>query len=193
VSNAFEESIYNNIRLFSGAKTFQYSYATIGNLYNEAGELLSLAEFIDKGKVTFSLYNETWLKTEYEFALAQAEAIKTWNEETAANDYLEYSAVLDSKTSIVCKPLDGIVRHKNDPFWITHSPLNHYNCRCLLIGSDGSGLSSKKEVNKAIKESNVPKEMQYNPALVAQIFDKSHPYFTVPQLYKSDLKKNFGL
>jgi SPP1 gp7 family putative phage head morphogenesis protein len=193
VSNAFEASIYQNIRLFSGAKTFQYSYATLGNLYNESGQLIPLNEFIEVGKTTFNLYNETWLKTEYGFALSQAEAIKTWNEETSVNDYLEYSAVLDSKTSAVCKPLDGIVRHKNDPFWRTHSPLNHYNCRCLLIGSDGHNLSSNKATQTAIKESNVPKEMQYNPALIAEIFSKSHPYFSVPTMYKSDLNKNFGL
>jgi SPP1 gp7 family putative phage head morphogenesis protein len=193
VSSSFEASIYENIRLFSGAKTFQYSYSTLGNLYNEAGKLLSLSEFIEAGKTTFNLYNETWLKTEYEFALSQAEAIKTWNEETSINDYLEYVAVLDSKTSAICKPLDGIVRHKTDSFWVTHSPLNHYQCRCVLMGSDGHNLSSNKATNTAIKDSKVTIEMQYNPALTAKIFDKSHPYFDVPKLYKSDLNKNFGL
>jgi len=191
-SKAFDESIYKNIRLFSGAKTFQYSYATIDILYKD-GKVLPFDVFKENAKQIFNQYNETYLKTEYGFAQTQAEFIQSWNEETEVNDYLEYVAVLDSKTSDICKHLDGIVRKKTDSFWMTHSPLNHYNCRCTLIGADGEKPSTKTTVDKAIKDSNVPKEMQYNAAMIGKLFSPEHPYFTVPKLYKKDLANNFGL
>jgi len=188
----FDQSIYKNIRLFSGAKTFQYSYSTIDLLYVD-GKVVPFDVFKENAKQIFKQYNETYLKTEYGFAQSQAELIQTWNEETEVNDYLEYVAVLDSKTSDICSHLDGIIRKKSDSFWVTHSPLNHYRCRCTLIGADGETPSTKAKVDKAIKDSNVPKDMQYNAALMGKVFSPDHAYFTVPKLYKGDLKKNFGL
>jgi len=191
-SKRFDESVYKNIRLFSGAKTFQYSYSTIDILYKD-GKLLPFDVFKENARQIFKQYNETYLKTEYGFVQTQAELIQTWNEETGVNEYLEYVAVLDSKTSPICKHLDGIIRKKTDPFWMTHAPLNHYNCRCTLIGADGETPSTKKAVEKAIRDSNVPKEMQYNAAMIGKVFSPDHPYFTVPKLYKKDLANNFGL
>jgi SPP1 gp7 family putative phage head morphogenesis protein len=192
VEKDFRKSIYQNIRLFSGAKTFQYTYATVDLIYKE-GKVVPFAEFKEQAMQVHRLYNETYLKTEYEFANTQAEIIQTWNDETSVNDYLEYVAVLDSKTSEICRPLDGIIRHKNDPFWQTHSPLNHYRCRCTLIGADGEKPSTKAQANAAMKASKVSKELQFNPALAKQIFPTDHGYFDVPKMYKTDLKKNFGL
>ena len=62
-----------------------------------------------------------------------------------------------------------------------------------MIGADGETPSTKARVDKAIRDSNVPKDMQYNPALMGKVFSPDHPYFTVPKLYKGDLKNNFGL
>lgn len=188
----FKKSIYENIRLFSGAKTFQYTYATTELIYKN-GKVVPFAEFKQNAMQVSNLYNETYLKVEYDFASTQAEIIQTWLEETEVNDYLEYVAVLDSKTSEICKHLDGIVRHKNDSFWQTHAPLNHYRCRCTLIGAYKEDQTSKSKVNKAIKDSNVSKEMQFNPALAKKVFPPDHAYFNVPKMYKADASKNFGL
>lgn len=46
---------------------------------------------------------------------------------------LEYSAVLDDKTTEICQALDGSVYNADNPVWDTYRPPNHYNCRSILV------------------------------------------------------------
>lgn len=49
-----------------------------------------------------------------------------------ARPYLRFDAVMDSRTSDLCDGLDGTVRPADDPFWHTHSPPLHFQCRSIL-------------------------------------------------------------
>ena len=44
-----------------------------------------------------------------------------------------YDAVLDGRTSELCKHLDGTTLPADDPFWETHTPPLHFNCRSGII------------------------------------------------------------
>lgn len=44
-----------------------------------------------------------------------------------------YSAILDSRTTRVCRALDGTTTPKEDPFWDTFRPPNHWNCRSCVL------------------------------------------------------------
>ena len=46
---------------------------------------------------------------------------------------LEYSAVMDSRTTQICQHLDGHVHSTDSDVWQNNRPPNHYNCRSLLI------------------------------------------------------------
>lgn len=46
---------------------------------------------------------------------------------------MEYSAILDSRTTEICTQLDGHQHGKNSEFWETYAPPNHFQCRSLLI------------------------------------------------------------
>lgn len=46
--------------------------------------------------------------------------------------YLRFDAVGDSRMSEICEALDGKVLPADDPFWRTHSPPLHPNCRSIL-------------------------------------------------------------
>lgn len=46
---------------------------------------------------------------------------------------LEYSAILDSRTTDICKHLDDRVYPVDSPFWNSHRPPNHFNCRSILV------------------------------------------------------------
>jgi uncharacterized protein with gpF-like domain len=46
---------------------------------------------------------------------------------------LEYSAILDSRTTEVCKSLNGRQYKKDDSVWNSITPPNHFNCRSVLI------------------------------------------------------------
>lgn len=46
---------------------------------------------------------------------------------------LEYSSILDGRTTELCTGLDGFQAALNDPVWDGLRPPNHYNCRSLLL------------------------------------------------------------
>lgn len=50
-----------------------------------------------------------------------------------ARPYLRFDAVNDSRVSDVCEALDGTIRPADDPFWTTHTPPLHFNCRSVLV------------------------------------------------------------
>jgi SPP1 gp7 family putative phage head morphogenesis protein len=45
----------------------------------------------------------------------------------------EYSAIIDSRTTVFCRTYDNRIYSKNDPIWETLTPPNHYQCRSVLI------------------------------------------------------------
>ena len=46
---------------------------------------------------------------------------------------LEYTSILDSRTTTICQHLDGKTFEKGSDLWHEYNPPNHYNCRSLLI------------------------------------------------------------
>jgi SPP1 gp7 family putative phage head morphogenesis protein len=46
---------------------------------------------------------------------------------------LEYSAILDSRTTQICQHLDDRIYPANSPVWNKYRPPNHFNCRSILI------------------------------------------------------------
>lgn len=53
-----------------------------------------------------------------------------------ARPYSRFVAVSDSRTSEICADLDGTVLHSDDPFWDTHQPPLHHNCRSTIVTLD---------------------------------------------------------
>lgn len=47
--------------------------------------------------------------------------------------YWRFDAIDDQRTTDICQRLDGTVRPADDPFWKTHSPPTHFNCRSTLV------------------------------------------------------------
>lgn len=46
--------------------------------------------------------------------------------------YWMFDALLDSRASEICEECDGTVRPADDPWWRTHQPPLHHNCRSSL-------------------------------------------------------------
>ena len=46
-----------------------------------------------------------------------------------SHPYLMYDAVLDSRTTEICRARDGVVRPADDPWWKANWPPLHHNCR----------------------------------------------------------------
>jgi SPP1 gp7 family putative phage head morphogenesis protein len=187
-----------NIYLFSAAKTYQQVREMSNALIGEDGKIVSFKQFREKADQTYSLYNKTWLQTEYDTAIGQAQAAQKWTEIEKNADILpllEYSAVLDKRTSDICKPLDGIIAPVGDPIWKRVAPLNHFNCRCLLLPvSEGKQTSAKAKKAKVDEtEKQMDDLFKMNAGQDKYVFSKKHPYFDVAPKDKGLAKKNFNL
>ena len=48
-------------------------------------------------------------------------------------EYVQYSAIMDTRTTPVCRSLDGKVFRRDDPALQDFAPPNHYGCRSFLV------------------------------------------------------------
>lgn len=53
--------------------------------------------------------------------------------------YSKFSAILDGHETDICHDLDGTILRSDDPFWLTHQPPLHFNCR-----SDVTAISEEE-------------------------------------------------
>jgi SPP1 gp7 family putative phage head morphogenesis protein len=189
-----------NIYHFSGAKTYQ-QVREMSDLLVTGERVSTFKDFKAGAMEVFDQYNKTWLQTEYDTAIGQAQNGRLWNDIQSTKDVfpmLEYSAVMDANTSDICRPLDGIILPVDDPKWMTIMPLNHFSCRCTVTKIDKYG--DEKETSKAEadeKYNQVTGKMQdvfkSNPGVTGQVFDKDHPYFDVAPGDRKNAAQNWGL
>ena len=134
-SKALKAELTENIYIFSGGKTFQQVREMQKYLLGADGYITPYNEFKKIALVIFEKYNKTWLETEYITAVGQAMNAVKWKDiERFKNifPYIRYDAVMDAHTSEQCKLLNGTTLKVEDKFWDTHSPLQHFRCRCIL-------------------------------------------------------------
>ena len=189
----FRENIY----MFSGAKTYQ-QVREMGNFIADSS---SYAEFKDKALGVYNQYNKDWLRAEYNTAYGQGTIANQWQKIHAEKDtfpLLRYSAVMDLNTSEECRGFDGITLPVDDKFWDNYSPLNHFNCRCVLQQIDK--YSNTKESTPKEREAamNVGKEgvddvFTMNPYKDGYVFSPEHPYFKVAPKDVKFAQQNFDL
>jgi SPP1 gp7 family putative phage head morphogenesis protein len=68
--------------------------------------------------------------------------------------YLEYVAIDDSRTTPICRRLDGTRLPPDDPFWATYTPPLHFNCRST-VRAIFKGSNEAKKVRKR-KPKDIP-------------------------------------
>ena len=70
--------------------------------------------------------------------------------------YLMYDAINDARTRPAHAAMDGIIRPVDDPFWLTHKPINGINCRCGVIALSEAQAQARSRngngLNKPIDE-----------------------------------------
>ena len=187
-----------NIYLFSAAKTYQQIRTMSSALIDDNGTILPFKQFREKANETYDLYNKTWLQTEYDTAIGQAQAARKWNVIETNKDVLpllEYSAVIDSRTSEICRPLDGIIAPVGDAIWKKVAPLNHFNCRCLLRPISEGKLTSESVKKSKVEETEGMMQdlFKMNPGIDGYVVSKEHPYYDVAPKDKAFARKNFNM
>jgi len=190
-------SLRENIYMFGAAKTYQ-QVKEMGGLVADAE---TFREFRDRALQVYDQYNVNWLKAEYNTSIGQAQQARQWVEIEKKKElfpYLRYVAVMDDNTSDICAPLDGTVLPVDDSLWNDYTPLNHFNCRCVLeqvSKYDDVELTSQSHV-ETLKENlndTVQDAFKMNPGKDGYVFGPDHPYFSVAKGDKDFARENFGL
>lgn len=160
---------------FSAAKDYQQMRDLTLALKDDTGKLREFGAFKEAAMKVCTKYNETWLQTEYNQAVASSQNAARWTQFTADKadiPFLEYQTVGDDSVRASHALLDGIVRKVDDSFWSTHYPPNGWGCRCEVIQAVGA-KSPKKDIPNVV----IPELFRTNLADTGLIYPKNHPYY----------------
>lgn len=161
---------------FSSAKNYQEMSDLTSLLKDEKGELRSFADFKEEASKVVERYNETWMETEYNTAVASSQNAARWTEFQKDKEVLpnlEYQTVGDRAVRAEHQVLDGIVKHIDDAFWATHYPPNGWGCRCEAVQT----LETSTTPANKTPGIEIPKMFRTNLASNNLVFPKGHPYY----------------
>ena len=193
--NVLLQELTTNVHMFGAAKTYQEVQAMNALLVDEEGVIRSSREFNKVARELYDNWNDNWGRTEYNTAVGQSQMASKWSEIEKQKDImgsLLYSAIVDATTSDICLPLDGMVAKVDDPIWDKVSPLNHFNCRCVLLQVNDEDTMNNSERLDQVEPLMNPIFIN-NPGKTGEIFTKDHPYFEVDKEAKDYAKRNFDL
>lgn len=168
---------------FSAAKNWQELRDLSLALKDENGKLREWNDFKEAADAVGQKYNEIWLRTEYNQAVAASQNAARWAEAEAEKDIipnLEYQTVGDDAVRTEHARLNGIIKPMDDPFWTTHYPPNGWGCRCEAVQApEGTG---KVTPDEKMPDVPIPPMFRANLAQTGLIYPKNHPYYRgIPQ------------
>lgn len=184
--------VRNNVFFFSGAKNALQLVEMNALLLDDKGEPKDFNRFMQDTKPIHERFNNTWLETEYNHAIASGEMAAQWTryqKDKQVFPYLKYSTAGDERVRESHNLLDGMVVAIDAPFWDTYYPPNGWRCRCDVTQVTASEakkadrlMDSAKAQRHADNAEVLPKGKQRalfakNPGKSAQWFDEQHPYF----------------
>lgn len=163
---------------FSGAKNYTQLRQLTGALLNEEGQLRSRDEFIKAALKINSDQDIRFLKTEYDLAVAGSQMAGKWvsiQQQQETFTMLQFEAVLDGRTTELCRSLHGTVLPVDHPFWRRFYPPNHFNCRSTVRQLRGYERTITPE--SKIPTADIPAMFRTNLGQRGLIFPPEHPYF----------------
>ena len=161
---------------FSAAKNYQQMRDLAIALKGDDGKLRNFADFKTAAESICAKYDQVWLRTEYNAAVASSQNAARWTDfmKDAENiPNIEYQTVGDTSVRDEHQALDGIIRPLKDPFWSTHYPPNGWGCRCEAIQSVGGKVTKNADVPNI----TIPPLFRTNLADTGLIYPKNHPYY----------------
>lgn len=180
--------LLNNCYTFSAAKNRTHLQA-LTSLLNNNGKIREWDSFKDEASKLNLKFNKTWLKTEYDLAIAGSTMASKWVQfEKTPGQMLRYSTVGDARVRDGHKQLNGITRPVNDSFWNSNYPPNGFNCRCDVDRMPYSTPATPTDKIPPVGES-VPPLFQNNLAKSHLVFPKNHPYYNNNKNIASEFTK----
>lgn len=81
---------------------------------------------------------------------------KQFEQNKTALPYLMFSAVMDDRTTTVCRARNGIIRPVDDAFWATNSPQLHHRCRSVLIALSPAQANARSRNGNGLAKPEPP-------------------------------------
>lgn len=129
-----------NLHRFSAGKTL----AEVQALNEAFRNAKSYDIFKMNAKQIGDVWNDAWLKTEYDTATLVGEAATNYHnlmEDMDTFPFWEYKTVGDNAVREEHAKLDGLILPANDPIWQKLFPPNGWNCRCYVVARMASEVS----------------------------------------------------
>lgn len=192
-SNELAAALRQNLFVFGAFKNHHMVGDIVGALTDPSGNVRSFADFKKAALAISGNYNGSWLKTEYDTAIASGQMAVKWQDfqqNKRALPFLRYETIGDSRVRPAHRALDGVTRHIDDPFWETWFPPNGWACRCDVAQVAGG----KTPVPKVLPDDKqVPLVFRHNPGATGQVFSAQHPYFQqLPAEHRANVMRGAG-
>lgn len=177
-----QKFLRENIFKFSAAKTIQEIKDFNTLLYDAEGKIKPFTEFrkdiIDRATV----FNENYLRTEYDMVYTVAQNTRVWDEGIKDGfKVITYKTVGDGRVRPEHKALNGITLKATDSFWKTYTPPNGWNCRCTIsFSNDMSLVKGSGKDYETLGQAALDNKALFgkNFATSKEIFTEAHPYFS---------------
>lgn len=204
-----------NVNAFSGAKTFQQIRDSQNFILDTKGAIRPFNDYLKDVRKIDAVYRESWLMTERNTAISQAQGARKWLQIESQKDilpFLVFRTQGDARVREDHAALDGFTARVDDPVWNNLAIPLDYGCRCLIEQSADATPDTKEQINERIIKHNktvkpnekikslneIPgKLFRMNPAKDKLIFKNegvgTHPYFKVGEGYEVLKTNNFGL
>jgi hypothetical protein len=108
---------------------------------------------------------------------------------TARQPYQIYDAVLDAGTTIICSELSKTIRRHDDPWWLTHWPPMHFNCRSSVRALTPEDAKDRGGITPTLPRPVIPEDFGLAPPLVAgQVWEPDSNSYD-PSAFREYMKK----
>lgn len=183
VSPRMKQSIEQDVRIFSGFKTYHHLRETAELAHRPDGGIKSWQEFQKETKGIGDKYNRNWLRAEYAFLQGSAQMAEKWDRFAEfGDDYdLLYVTAKDERVRAEHALLEGMCLPFSDPAWDTCFPPNGWGCRCDVIQviPGSHPRSSSDEMINAMEQMTEGREeiFRFNPGKTGRLIPPRHPYY----------------
>jgi SPP1 gp7 family putative phage head morphogenesis protein len=179
--------VYSMMEINLNRFGFNKNVAEIVELNNALRDSKGFSDFKDKAGEILGTFKTTYLRTEYDLAVATGQnSARYLNQmaEAAIFPYLQYQTAGDDKVREEHAALDGKVFSIHDPELDAIYPPNGFNCRCEMVQVDSgeaidTGITTGEEAKGLLAEDwdNMKKYgFDRNPAKTGEIFDLNRIY-----------------
>lgn len=190
VPEAMARKLDHDAFMFSGFKVHhELSEVGLSLRDKETGKVKAYETFANDVRKIHKDYNETYLRSEYQFAVTSSQMAAKWADvEQGKGRYdLQYRTAGDDRVREDHAAMNGITLPSDDPFWREYYPPNGWRCRCTAVEVNKGKypVSDSKEAQRIGQRSTTQLDrfgnnkaaiFRFNPGLEEKVFPPKHPY-----------------